>query len=212
MRLTVVMANRTALEAQTGADLIYFNEQYGAFVFVQYKAMRKEGDESVFRWRTDPSDDLVREIARMTSPTVVAHDARLDVRYQLEGRGRPMNGARARRRVLAAPPPIRLASIAAGGGLAVSASLGPRRIMARSFGPRGRASPLANDDGAGIISAGAAGAGGKCRSSTWARTASRFTMPGRPTAPMLSARTPKNFTRLFRLAWRRSNTSILNIL
>jgi hypothetical protein len=65
MRLTVLMANRTILEEQTGADLIYFNEQFKAFVFVQYKAMRKENGESVFRWRADPSDDLMKEIARM---------------------------------------------------------------------------------------------------------------------------------------------------
>lgn len=33
--LTVIMANRTPLEEQTGADLIYYNETYGAFVLVQ---------------------------------------------------------------------------------------------------------------------------------------------------------------------------------
>jgi len=37
----VIMANRLPLEEQTGADLIYFNEAYSAFVLVQYKAMEK---------------------------------------------------------------------------------------------------------------------------------------------------------------------------
>lgn len=64
-RLTVVMANRTALEEQTGADLIYYNERFKAFVFVQYKAMRKETKGHAFRWKDDPADDLVKEIARM---------------------------------------------------------------------------------------------------------------------------------------------------
>jgi hypothetical protein len=35
VRLTVIMANRTELEEQTGADLIYFNEMYRSFVMVQ---------------------------------------------------------------------------------------------------------------------------------------------------------------------------------
>jgi hypothetical protein len=65
VRLTIVMANRTTLEEQTGADLIYYNERFNAFVFVQYKAMGRERDGTVFRWRQHPSDDLVREIARM---------------------------------------------------------------------------------------------------------------------------------------------------
>lgn len=64
-RLTVVMANRTALEQQTGADLIYYNERFKAFVFIQYKAMRKETNGHAFRWTNDPTDDLVKEIARM---------------------------------------------------------------------------------------------------------------------------------------------------
>jgi hypothetical protein len=41
-RLRVTMANRQPLEKQTGADLIYFNETYSAFVMVQYKAMRDQ--------------------------------------------------------------------------------------------------------------------------------------------------------------------------
>lgn len=46
IRLRVLMANRYALETQTGADLIYHNETQNNFVFVQYKVIDKDG----FRW------------------------------------------------------------------------------------------------------------------------------------------------------------------
>jgi hypothetical protein len=41
VRLEVMVANRTPLEMQTGADLVYFNATYESFVFVQYKVMEK---------------------------------------------------------------------------------------------------------------------------------------------------------------------------
>jgi len=63
IRVTVVMANRLPLEEQTGADLIYFNEAYRAFVMVQYKAMEKSDDHPEFRWQK--GDDFEKEIARM---------------------------------------------------------------------------------------------------------------------------------------------------
>jgi hypothetical protein len=64
IRLTVIMANRLPLEEQTGADLIYFNETYRAFVMVQYKAMEERGDDGPeFRWQV--GDQLSEEIARM---------------------------------------------------------------------------------------------------------------------------------------------------
>jgi hypothetical protein len=62
-RLTVVLANRLPLEQQLGADLIYFNETYKAFVIVQYKAMERDGDgNAIFRL---PNEQLAKEIARM---------------------------------------------------------------------------------------------------------------------------------------------------
>ncbi len=61
-RLTVVLANRLPLEEQTGTDLIYFNETFRSFVMVQYKAMEREGEQSVFRL---PNDQLAAEISRM---------------------------------------------------------------------------------------------------------------------------------------------------
>ena len=62
-RVTVIMANRLALEQQTGADLIYYNEKYRSFVMVQYKAMEQESGEAVFRWQT--GDQFEKELARM---------------------------------------------------------------------------------------------------------------------------------------------------
>ncbi len=60
--LTIILANRQPLEKQTGADLIYFNERFHAFIFVQYKAMRNENGEAVFRY---PNIQLTKEIDRM---------------------------------------------------------------------------------------------------------------------------------------------------
>ena len=60
--LTVVMANRHALERQTGADLIYRNETFGSFVIVQYKAMENESGTVRFRL---PNEQLTAELRRM---------------------------------------------------------------------------------------------------------------------------------------------------
>jgi hypothetical protein len=62
-RLTVFMANKLALEEQTGADLIYYNEAYRSFVLVQYKAMEKGEQNAEFRWKD--GDQLTAELARM---------------------------------------------------------------------------------------------------------------------------------------------------
>lgn len=63
-RLTVVLANRLALEEQTGTDLIYYNDTYKSFVMVQYKAMEREDEEkeNIFRL---PNTQLEGEITRM---------------------------------------------------------------------------------------------------------------------------------------------------
>ena len=63
VRLTVIMANRLPLEQQTGADLIYFNEAYQAFVMVQYKAMEQGNEQPEFRWQA--GDQFTQEIERM---------------------------------------------------------------------------------------------------------------------------------------------------
>ncbi|WP_051302407.1 hypothetical protein [Sedimenticola selenatireducens] len=63
-RLTVILANRLPLEQLTGADLIYFNETFKSFVFVQYKAMEpgSAGSEPIYRL---PDQQLEDEILRM---------------------------------------------------------------------------------------------------------------------------------------------------
>jgi hypothetical protein len=58
--LTVIHADSTPLEKLTGADLIYYNEAYKSFIFVQYKAMAG-GDDTGYR----PDDQLDDEIRRM---------------------------------------------------------------------------------------------------------------------------------------------------
>jgi hypothetical protein len=60
--LTVILANRHALEETFGTDLIYYNDTFKSFLMVQYKAMEREGSTDVFRL---PNADLTREIARM---------------------------------------------------------------------------------------------------------------------------------------------------
>lgn len=61
-RLTVLLANRLPLEEQTGTDLVYYNETFKSFVMVQYKAMEREGKETLFRI---PNAQLTIELERM---------------------------------------------------------------------------------------------------------------------------------------------------
>ena len=62
VQLTVLLINRQPLEELTGTDLIYYNETFRSFVMVQYKAMKEEGDDQVFRL---PNPDLEKELAKM---------------------------------------------------------------------------------------------------------------------------------------------------
>ncbi|NOZ83999.1 MAG: hypothetical protein GXP60_04205 [Epsilonproteobacteria bacterium] len=61
-KLTIILANRLPLENQLGTDLIYFNETFSCFLMVQYKAMEKETNETVYRF---PNNQLTEEIKRM---------------------------------------------------------------------------------------------------------------------------------------------------
>lgn len=64
-KLTVINANRKAAEKATGVDLIYFNRQYEAFTFVQYKMMDKQDSEKMYYYYpNDMSHD--EELRRMT--------------------------------------------------------------------------------------------------------------------------------------------------
>ena len=58
--LTVIYADTEPLDTLTGADLIYYNETYQSFIFVQYKAM-ESGEVAFYR----PDDQLRAEIIRM---------------------------------------------------------------------------------------------------------------------------------------------------
>ncbi|MDR3362779.1 MAG: hypothetical protein LBO64_08085 [Desulfovibrio sp.] len=58
--LTVIHADSEPLERLTGADLIYYNETYKSFVFVQYKAL-EGGDATGYR----PDAQLDEEVRRM---------------------------------------------------------------------------------------------------------------------------------------------------
>ncbi len=60
--LTIVLANRDPLEQLTGADLIYYNDTYDSFVFVQYKALDDRYNNS-YR----PDSQLEEELQRMES-------------------------------------------------------------------------------------------------------------------------------------------------
>nr|WP_294863342.1 hypothetical protein [uncultured Pseudogulbenkiania sp.] len=60
-KLEVIYANRNALEHTLGVDLIYYNEPYELFVLVQYKLMREEGNQVLYR----PDAQLAIELTRM---------------------------------------------------------------------------------------------------------------------------------------------------
>lgn len=60
-RLEVIYANRNDLEHTLGVDLLYYNEDFQLFVLVQYKLMREEGDEMLYR----PDAQLRSELALM---------------------------------------------------------------------------------------------------------------------------------------------------
>lgn len=60
-KLSVIYANRNALEHTLGVDLIYYNELFDLFIMVQYKIMYDEGGNMVYR----PDAQLGAEITRM---------------------------------------------------------------------------------------------------------------------------------------------------
>lgn len=60
-KLSIIYANRNALEHTLGVDLIYYNEFFELFVLVQYKLMNDEGGVMIYR----PDAQLSIELARM---------------------------------------------------------------------------------------------------------------------------------------------------
>ncbi len=61
-RLTIINANRTPIEATLGVDLIYFNHRFESYILVQYKMLRKEGDNA-FVYRPASDHSLESELA-----------------------------------------------------------------------------------------------------------------------------------------------------
>ncbi len=64
-RLTVINVNRLAPEESLGVDLIYYNRVYDAFVFVQYKRMRRETVNGIEQAMYRPDSDHSAQIAAM---------------------------------------------------------------------------------------------------------------------------------------------------
>jgi hypothetical protein len=62
-RLTVYNVNRNDLEKTLGVDLIYYMHKYKSFVMVQYKRMKKEGTD--FIYRPDSDKNFMAEVSRM---------------------------------------------------------------------------------------------------------------------------------------------------
>lgn len=60
-RLTVLHANKNAIEQSNGVDLVYFVHEYRSFVLLQYKRVRREGRNLLLRLDTQ----LDKESARM---------------------------------------------------------------------------------------------------------------------------------------------------
>jgi hypothetical protein len=62
-RLTVINANRTAIEKILGVDLIYYHGRYKSYVMVQYK--RLETENGIRLYRPDSDSNYSRELQRM---------------------------------------------------------------------------------------------------------------------------------------------------
>jgi hypothetical protein len=60
-QLTVINVNRTNVERVLGVDLVYFNHRFSSFALVQYKRMRRESGQNVYR----RDETLANELERM---------------------------------------------------------------------------------------------------------------------------------------------------
>lgn len=69
--LDVIYANRTEIETNLGADLIYYNHNFDAFTLIQYKRMKKErvkdNDPETAVFRPSSDRNFETEIERMKS-------------------------------------------------------------------------------------------------------------------------------------------------
>ncbi|MDH6465770.1 hypothetical protein M2302_005972 [Micromonospora sp. A200] len=64
-RLFVMNANRTSVEKTLGVDVVYWNEHFDAFVLVQYKKMRPEGEGHERQLTYRPDANIEAELQRM---------------------------------------------------------------------------------------------------------------------------------------------------
>lgn len=59
-RLTVLHANKNAIEQSNGVDLVYFVNEYRSFVLLQYKRVRREGRDLLVRLDEQLDDECER--------------------------------------------------------------------------------------------------------------------------------------------------------
>jgi hypothetical protein len=72
-RISVYYANRSPVEASLGVDLLYYHENHGCYILIQYKKMSKEGGhgeklskgDRSSEWGYRPDKNLVGELQRM---------------------------------------------------------------------------------------------------------------------------------------------------
>lgn len=64
-RLRVMLTNRTKLESTLGVDMIYYVEDLGSFVLVQYKRMRQESQSGAPVYRPENDGNYQNEVIRM---------------------------------------------------------------------------------------------------------------------------------------------------
>ncbi len=74
---TIFYANRASLERAIGVDLILYNSEYKSYLFIQYKRMKKEGDNSVYRFDKQLDSEIFR-MKNMFDKTIEVTDSRLN--------------------------------------------------------------------------------------------------------------------------------------
>ncbi|WP_296031176.1 hypothetical protein [uncultured Treponema sp.] len=73
----VFYANRASLEKAIGVDLILYNSEYKSYLFIQYKRMKKENGNFVYRFDKQLDSEIFR-MKTMFEKTVKATDSRLN--------------------------------------------------------------------------------------------------------------------------------------
>lgn len=80
-RLTVINVNRTGIEHAIGVDLIYYSQDYDAYVVVQYKRRELATGE---RWQFRPDGRFDDELRRMRGLVRTEKDVRRPYEYRLD--------------------------------------------------------------------------------------------------------------------------------